>query len=408
MNRQLEKQVESGTMKLVDEKRALAEISTCKRLRRTVESFQADQDSIDRDRVQVEELGKQLNDPEAIDLSKRAAAIKQDIEKIKKEGDEFHANRNKLYDERNEIKVQLDELHKQRREAAQKYREENDRYFTKVREDRARRAERARQQREAEEEAKRKETAQRLREEASIPAYQAQIEDCQTLIDFFLGKATGNIRLSTSEQSTPKGELAGVPKLEIRQVEADTAGLVQRKKKGEDEEAYFVGGKGKKGGKKGKGGAKAAVNGDGDATPTASSSGSLNVPLPTLTALLSLSIPPPSSPADVPRVVSDLQTKKAWFEANQARVTQENISKAEAEIQRLLGGSGKGAVESHATSSSNSVKGIDTPPNGTGESPPEPTPTPADDAELERAVSPEEVEAELEEEVVKHNIEIAA
>lgn len=395
-------------MKLVDEKRALAEISTCKRLRRTVESFQADQDSIDRDRVQVEELSKQLNDPEAIDLSKRAAAIKQDIEKIKKEGDEFHANRNKLYDERNEIKVQLDELHKQRREAAQKYREENDRYFTKVREDRARRAERARQQREAEEEAKRKETAQRLREEASIPAYQAQIEDCQTLIDFFLGKATGNIRLSTSEQSTPKGELAGVPKLEIRQVEADTAGLVQRKKKGEDEEAYFVGAKGKKGGKKGKGSAKAAVNGDGDATPTASSSGSLNVPLPTLTALLSLSIPPPSSPADVPRVVSDLQTKKAWFEANQTRVTQENISKAEAEIQRLLGGSGKGAVESHATSSSNSVKGVDTPPNGTGESPPEPTPTPADDAELERAVSPEDVEAELEEEVVKHNIEIAA
>jgi len=30
-----------------------------------------------------------------------------------------------------------------------------------------------------------------------------------------------------------------------------------------------------------------------------------------------------------------LQTKKAWFEANQARVTAENIAKAEAEIKRL-------------------------------------------------------------------------
>jgi len=37
----------------------------------------------------------------------------------------------------------------------------------------------------------------------------------------------------------------------------------------------------------------------------------------------------------VPRVVEDLKTKKAWFEANQARVTAENVKKAESEIQRL-------------------------------------------------------------------------
>ncbi|KAL5527669.1 hypothetical protein ACEPAG_6470 [Sanghuangporus baumii] len=409
--RQLEKQVESGTMKLVDEKRALAEISTCKRLRRTVESFQAEQDSIERDRAQVEELRRQLDDPEAKDLSDRAESIKEELGQIRKEGDEFYANRNKLFDERNEIKEQLDEIFNQKRESTQKYREENDRYWAKVHEDRARRAERAREQRQAEEEAKRKEVAQRLREEAAMPAYQSQIEDCQTLIDYFSGKTTGHIRLSASEQP-PKGELAGVPKLEIRHVEADTAGLVARKKKSEEEDAYFVGGKAKKGGKKGKGGAKAAVNGsgDGDTTPTASS-GSLNVPLSTLTALLSLSIPPPASAADIPRVVSDLQKKKEWFEANQARVTQENIAKAETDIQRLLGSSGssrKGVVESNAASSSTSVKDvdIDTPPNDTGESPPEPTPTPADAAELERAVSPEEVSAELEEEAVKDSVEI--
>ncbi|KAL5530138.1 BFR1 [Sanghuangporus sanghuang] len=411
--RQLEKQVESGTMKLVDEKRALAEISTCKRLRKSVESFQAEQDSIERDRAQVEELRKQLDDPEAKDLSDRAEVIKEELGQIRKEGDEFYANRNKLFDERNEIKEQLDEIFNQKRESAQKYREENDRYWAKVHEDRARRAERAREQRQAEEEAKRKEVAQRLREDAAMPAYQSQIEDCQTLIDYFSGKTTGHIRLSMSEQPSSKGELAGVPKLEIRQVQADTAGLVARKKKSEKEDAYFVGGKAKKGGKKGKGGAKAAVNGsgDGDATPTASS-GSLNVPLSTLTALLSLSIPSPASAADIPRVVSDLQTKKAWFEANQARVTQENIARAEAEIQRLLGTSGgsrKGVLESNAaSSSSSSVKGVDTdtPPSGTGENPPEPTPTPADAPELEHAVSPEEVSAELEEQAVKNSIEI--
>ena len=43
-----------------------------------------------------------------------------------------------------------------------------------------------------------------------------------------------------------------------------------------------------------------------------------------------MSIPPPSSQIDVPRVVEDLNTKKAWFdlfEANQARVMAEAIAK---------------------------------------------------------------------------------
>jgi len=38
------------------------------------------------------------------------------------------------------------------------------------------------------------------------------------------------------------------------------------------------------------------------------------------------------------RVVEDLKTKKAWFEANQACMTAEAMAKAEAEIQRLTKG----------------------------------------------------------------------
>ena len=79
-----------------------------------------------------------------------------------------------------------------------------------------------------------------------------------------------------------------------------------------------------------------------------------------LTALLSLSIPPPTSTADVPRVIEDLKTKKAWFEANQARVTAENKAKAEAEIRRLLGNSADVEVPS---------SGDVPPPNGGAEQP---------------------------------------
>jgi len=264
---------------------------------------------------------------------------------LKKEEDEVYAGRSKLFDERDRLQAEINVLFNQKRESAQAYRDANDRYWNKINEERARRAERLRAQRAAEEAQKRKENAERLREEAEIPAFQAQIEDCQTLIDHFSGKSSGVVTLRNGPLS-PKAEVTGVPKLELRKVEsAEDAGLVARKKKG-DEETYFVGGKGKNKGKKGP---VKTVDGTSDSngptSPISSASTQLNVPLATLSALMSLSIPPPASNADVPRVIEDLKTKKSWYEANQARVTAENIAKAEAEIKRLALKDGPADVE---------------------------------------------------------------
>ncbi|KAJ7498916.1 hypothetical protein FB451DRAFT_1427452, partial [Mycena latifolia] len=325
--KQLERQVESGTMKLVDEKRALQEISAQKRNRRTVESFQAEQETIDKDRSAADELRKQLADPVAQAASDRYEEIKKELDELKKEGDEAYAGRSKLFEERDNIQAELTTLYNEKRESSQRFRDSNDRYWAKVNEDRARRAERLRAQRAAEELQKKQERAERILEEAEQPAFQAQIEDCQTLIDYFSGKSSGTVTFK-SASLMEKADVAGVPKLDIRKVEAAPDGVVVRKKKGEDEDAYFVGSKGKGKGKKAP--AKAAESPD--AAPTATQ---LNVPLPTLSALLTLSIPPPASNTDVPRVVQDLKTKKEWFEANQARVTAENVAKAQAEIKSL-------------------------------------------------------------------------
>jgi hypothetical protein len=353
-------------MKLADEKRALQEINQTKRLRRSVEGFKANSDAIDADRAAVEELKKKLDDPEAKAISERYDAIKAELDEIKKEEDELYANRSQLFDERNSLQQQLDALFSERRESVTQHREANDLYYAKLNEDRARRAERRRAQKEAEEEEKRKARVLQLREDASQPAFQVQIEDCQTLVDYFSGKST------TANVSTAKAGYTG-PKLEIRQVEAAPDSFVLRKKKGEEEEAYFVGGKGKGKGKKGP-----KTNG---AVPEATSSSSnVNVPFGTLSALLSLSIPPPSSQADVPRVVEDLKTKKAWFEANQTRSTAEAIAKAEAEIQRLTKGKGDSAASPDEWSNKGSVDA------------PDPAPTPKASAEADEASS--DVEAE--------------
>ena len=333
--RNLEKQVESGSMKLADEKRALHEITSARRNRRTVETFQADNDAIEADRKAAEELRKQLDDPEFQAISDRYEQIKAELDDLKKEGDEAYAGRAKLFEERDVIQAELNAAFNKKRESSQIYRDQNDRYWTKLNEDRARRAERARVQRATEEAQKKQEIAERLREEAAIPAFQSQIEDCQTLIDYFSGK-TSSHPISDSSPLSPRAEVAGVPKLDIRKVEVAPEGSVIRKKKNEDEDAYFVGSKAKGKGKRAPS-KPSDINGTMATSPSPGSQ-QLNIPLPTLSALLTLSISPPASPGDVPRVVEDLRTKKAWFEANQSRVTAENIAKAENDIQRLTQG----------------------------------------------------------------------
>ncbi|OSX60401.1 hypothetical protein POSPLADRAFT_1148743 [Postia placenta MAD-698-R-SB12] len=378
--KQLDKQVESGNLKLGDEKRALAEISQLRRSRRLVEGFQAEQESIEADRAAADALRQQLDDPEAKAVSERYDAIKAELDELKKEGDEAFANRSKLLDERTALQNQLDTLYNRKRESAQRFREANDRYWNKMNEERARRAERQRAQRVADEEAKKRELAERLRDEAEVPAFQLQIEDCQTLIDQFSGR---NPTQALSSALSEKADVTGVPKLEIRKVEADS-GMVVRKKKGEDDDNYFVATPRKQKGKKG--GAKASgpseVNG-----ADASASQTLHVPLPTLSALLSLSIAPPTSPADVPRVIEDLKAKKAWFVSNQARVTAENKEKAEARIRQLTG-AGK-TVDAPVAEDL-------TPPNGGGEHPAEPVSTPAITDVSPAVVPSEAVEEKLE------------
>ncbi|KAG9104473.1 hypothetical protein FRC06_002129 [Ceratobasidium sp. 370] len=375
--KKLDGQIESGNMKIADEKRAINEISQLRRSRKTVEAFQPDEESIQADKARIDELKKLLDDPEAKAVSERYDEIKLGLDEIKKEEDEAWACRNELYEERTKLSAELDAHWAEKREKAAAFREANDRYYAKVAEDRARRAERARLQREQEEKERRKERARQLREEAEIPAFQVEIEDCQTLIDLFSGKISGaaaDTKVSTSKSAG----VSGVPELSIRQVEADPA-MVALKKKGKDEENYFVA-------KKKKG--PAPKSNPAPAAPAPKPEAQFQVSFSTLTALGTLSIPPPSSNADVERCIADLQKKRDWYIANQKRVTAEKIAKADEEIKRL---------EALAGNDTNGYGVSAEVPNGNGEDPAEPESTPVVVEDVSTEVPSEQVDEKLEE-----------
>lgn len=166
----------------------------------------------------------------------------------------------------------------------------------------------------------------RLREEAKQPAFGAEIEDCKILTGWFQGKY-GNGEVPSTNAAKAPVQVEGVKELERRKVEDDFKGMTL-KKKDDEEMGGFFGGMGKKGKGKGKqaaGGKGAAASGT--ATPTEGGaatpggSGAVNLPMSLLSALLALGIPPPTGKSDVQRTIDDLETKRAWYEANSSTKT---------------------------------------------------------------------------------------
>ena len=294
---QIEAQIESGSMKIVEERKALNDISTLKRARKSVEQFGEQQKEIDELRAQVADLRLSLDDPEM------AAA-------------------NKRYEE---IKAEMDELYQARRDRLTAYHAENDKYFARVRADRERRQEAQRKEREEADRMRQEAEIQALREDAALPAFAKEIEDCDVLIRYFSGASEEDTKGENLTQSASKSQ-PEVPKPDATVPE----GAVVARKKG-DEDDYFAGtGTGKKKGKGKKSGQQAAkAHGSDEA------GGAFNVPFGMLSALLSLSIPPPMNQADVPRLVDNIKLKREYFVSTQPHQTQENMRKAEEKIAAL-------------------------------------------------------------------------
>jgi cell fate (sporulation/competence/biofilm development) regulator YlbF (YheA/YmcA/DUF963 family) len=94
-------------MKLVDEKKALQEISTLKRSRRTLEASGSVDDAITADKARIDDLKKLLDDPEAKRVSDRFDELKKEMDGLRDEGNKAYEEKNKLYDQRTDLSAQM-------------------------------------------------------------------------------------------------------------------------------------------------------------------------------------------------------------------------------------------------------------------------------------------------------------
>lgn len=313
----LEKSVESGSLKLIDEKRAVNDISSLKKARKTLEGFQGSQGTIDAERKQYEDLKKHLDDPESRQLSNQYNTIKAELDAIKEEQDAHYQSRDKLYKERDEYQKALDEAWTRKKELLSEQKAQKDAYWNKIREEREKRNEKNRLQRAEWEEGKVKDIAAKKREDASHPAFEQEILICNNLVQYF---NPGSTKASWSAAINPS-TTAAITNIRKPDDSANVpSGSFQLKKK--DEEEYFVGSGGKKNKKKSSG------------TSTPSKAG-FNIPLSVMEDLMTLSITVPLSQAEVPDTIEKLNEKREWFKENQERQTKENQEKVEKEIKDM-------------------------------------------------------------------------
>lgn len=318
----LEKQVDSGTMRLVDEKKALSDISTMRKQRKNFAGLDEGQKVINDLKAQIATLRKTLDTPEAKALSDRYTEIQKELDAIKAEKDSVFKNLNSLRDERTKLQGQQREKWSAIKEIKDKYYQGRRAY--KEYEDEAWRIrrEKAKAQREAIEHEKKRKVADKKLEEASQPAYSDEIFTAQGLIRHFNPSydfAALGLEDKKDQGSSFRAEVG-------RTVDDFDIKGVKIVKKEDREDDYFVGTGGKKG-KKGKKGSNAASG--------ASAENKFNMNMGIIEEFAKIKVDPPMNQSDVPAVIEKLAEKITEWKKNQASKTEENIAKAKEEIAKL-------------------------------------------------------------------------
>ena len=302
----LEKQVDAGNMKLVDEKKALAEVSNLRKQRKNFAGFEETEKAITDTKAQIADFRKQLDNPESKALSEKYNTIAKELDEIKAEQDEAFKGLNTLRDERTKLQGEQSAKYAALKAVKDNYYRAKAVYRDFENELWRQKQERQKAERDAFNKEKRKKVAEKKLEEASAPAYLDEILTAEGLIRFFDPNAP-------TESKSLRGP-SGFEAVAQRKVEIVPLKGTALSKKEDREDTYFMG----TGGKKGKKGKKGAANG---AAAPADAKYQLSVGI--YEELDKVKVDAPSSQADVPAVLEKLREKVSRWKAEQDKKTRE-------------------------------------------------------------------------------------
>ncbi|KAL9088241.1 MAG: hypothetical protein Q9159_003225 [Coniocarpon cinnabarinum] len=339
----LEKSVESGKLKMVDERKTVNDISALRRQKKAFGGIDERQRDIDRLKDSIADIKKSTDKAEH-------RQQQREFDRIKTELDEFHLARkdaskdaDTAFEALKQARAESDKAYADLRRykdahymAKQEYRE-YEREANKVREAK-RKAER-----EAYLRSRKQEALERRLEEASMPAYGEEIRAAESIMRVVDPSSVPTTTSSTVSELAAKAS---------RVVDATgIKGTVLSKK--DDDESYFVGGAGKKG-KKGRKVKDAGSESSSLAPAAKDTLGKLWAP-GSIEQFSKIGIEPPAAADDIPGVLEKAKTKREFYLGDRDRKTKENVDNAQKEFDALESDEGR------ASSSAANQKDISTP-----------------------------------------------
>ncbi|KAJ2781426.1 multicopy suppressor of BFA (Brefeldin A) [Coemansia javaensis] len=281
------RQIKSGALTLVEERRLENEVAGLRRARKQAEQAEALQRAIDAELAELAEIDAQLADTNAQALSEEHAALERELDGLRASQEEGHQQRGELFAERARVAKALDRAWERKRALQNEYRQENNAFFQWQQDERKRRAAEDKQRRAQELREKRLALAQEQREEAEAPAFSSEIGSCDALIAYLSG-------LSLPSSNGARSEDASRP--------SSSASEAGRRRQG---------------------GRRARAD-------------ALKLPLAVAEGFLELQVELPTTAASVPAAIERLAARKQHFVERQPQATAENKKKVEEKIARLM------------------------------------------------------------------------
>ncbi|RKO91305.1 hypothetical protein BDK51DRAFT_21211, partial [Blyttiomyces helicus] len=311
----LEQQLATGSAKLIEEKRMVAEISNLRKSKKILEGFSGHVSTAEAEKAKLDSLRDSLTaiDPQRDAIRTEIDSLKSQLAALDGERKGKMENYGELADARKAAKSALDAEFDKLRALRTENRKQKDEWFAWQKEDRARKQEVYKARRMEENEARLTVQAEKEREAAEIPAFTDEINQCTALGKLLQSFVSGPARPETAPSSGSATPLSAP---------AIPDGAVLLKKKDEREEDFMVMG----GGKKGKKGKK---------QPAPDKAKPFKLDFETIDQLIKFGLDLPVTANDIPATIAALDAKKTAFVDKQKEQTKANIEKAEAKIAAL-------------------------------------------------------------------------
>lgn len=313
--KRLNAQVESGNLKLVEERKTLDQVSQLHKQRKILAGLEIRQAEIDKMKESISKLRESLN---SIDRSAQQTEYTETTKELDSLSQGKKDQFTKLNAARDDLRAARDRQQKaydDMRSFKSKHFEELDQYRKYEREAFKKRQERQKAERDAYQAEKRKQALEERLEEAKIAAYGEEIRAADALIRLL--DPTG--ASTDTDNKSAESSFAAQPQRKVQ--EADFKGT-RLQRKTEDEDSYFIGGGGKS--KKGR------KNNKADATEKQQRFGQITM---SQREFELIGVKPPASVDENQEKLEEVKAKKAFFLSDRDRKTKDNVEKARKEFE---------------------------------------------------------------------------